>query len=60
MDKNAAISACFETHRLCAGIYLSASSLGLAQTYSGKSVVDMPTPADQRGGEHDFDFEFGT
>ena len=44
---------------LCAGISLSASSLGLAQTDSGKSVVDMPTSAGQRGGEHDFDFEFG-
>jgi hypothetical protein len=45
---------------LCAGISLSASSLGLAQTNSGKSVIDMPTSAGQRGGEHDFDFEFGT
>ncbi|WP_353064197.1 hypothetical protein RBB77_00320 [Tunturibacter psychrotolerans] len=44
----------------CAGTSFSASSLGLAQTNSGKSVTDMPTSAGQRGGEHDFDFEFGT
>jgi hypothetical protein len=45
---------------LCAGISLSASPLGLAQTDSGKSVSDLPTSAGQGGGEHDFDFEFGT
>ena len=45
---------------LFTGISLSVSSLGMAQTDSGKSVVDVPTSAEQRGGEHDFDFEFGT
>jgi hypothetical protein len=45
---------------LCAGTFLSASSPLLAQTDSGKSVSDMPTSTGQAGGEHDFDFEFGT
>jgi len=45
---------------LCAVISYSTSSPGLSQTDSGKSVVDTPTLAGQRGGEHDFDFELGT
>ncbi len=57
---NAAISACFEMHRfIYRNLPLSFFTWD-AQTDSGKSVVDVPTSAEQRGGEHDFDFEFGT
>src|ERR1700733_8623468 len=44
----------------CAGIFFAASSIGLAQTDSAKSVTHMLISAGQSGGEHDFDFEFGT
>jgi hypothetical protein len=60
MDKMQRFQLVLRCMVLYAGISLSASPLGLAQTDSGKSVVDMPTSVGQRGGEHDFDFEFGT
>jgi len=60
MDKMQRFQLALRCIVLCAGICLSAPSLGLAQTDSGKSVVDMPASVGQRGAEHDFDFEFGT